>query len=428
MIGRALVTHADSRFGRWAAEALVPLAGEIVTMSGGGNALDWEAIESGFDVIVHAPPALESATAETVMLSAWLALKHSHRLMAAAGGGTLVTLCPRGDDQPELEAALYGHRLSATAALLDAIKIDLRPRANRLVFDPAVREDQFKAALALLADERSVFMTGTELTLASRPDHPAATARLDGKTILVTGATSGIGRATAIEIGRQRGFVAVGGRKLDLAEETLTMVRDAGGDGMVASLDVTDEAAWARACEAIVDARGALDGLVNNAGESRNRPIADLAAEDLNFLLGINYRGTLLGMRQCLAPIAARGGAILNISSVAGIRAAPGGSAYGGSKASVVGLSLAWAAAHRDTAIRINAVQPGLIWSDSVADSLGEEGARNFRAWIEPKTPIGRVGVPEDVAQPVAFLLSDAAAAISGQAISVSGGLEHNIP
>jgi 3-oxoacyl-[acyl-carrier protein] reductase len=271
-------------------------------------------------------------------------------------------------------------------------------------------------------------MTGAELMLTSSPEQPPASERLDGKTVLVTGATSGIGRATAIEIGRLGGFVAIGGRKLDLAEETLALVRAAGGDGAVVPLDVTDEAAWERARTDIVATYGGLDGLVNNAGESRNRPIAELGLSDLRFLLDVNYRGTLLGMRACLEPIASRNGAILNISSVAGIRAVSGGSAYGGSKASVVGLSLGFAAANRDKTIRINAVQPGLIWSDSVADSLGEDGARAFRTMIEPKTPIGRVGVPEDVAKPLAFLLSDAAAPILGQAISVSGGLEFNVP
>ncbi len=429
MIQHALVTNADSRFGRWTVDLLAQLVGRLTVLSEGSDEADWEKLNGPFDLIVHCPhPGLKAAGANDILLSSWLALKHAQRLMAPAGGGILVTQCLAGEDAPELEAALYGHRLSATAALLDAIKVGLRPRANRLLFDTRVREDQFKSALEMLVDDRSAFMTGAELALASSTRQPPASARLDGKTILVTGATSGIGRATAIEIGRLGGFAAIGGRKLDLAEETLALVRAAGGDGMVVPLDVTDEAAWARACGHIIAARGRLDGLVNNAGEARNKPIAELAAADLTFLLDINYRGTLLGMRQCLDPIAAQGGAILNIASVAGIRAAPGGSAYGGSKASVIGLSLGFAAAHRDLGVRINAVQPGLIWSDSVADSLGEEGARNFRAWIEPKTPIGRVGTPDDVAKPLGFLLSDAAAPITGQAISVSGGLEHNLP
>lgn len=455
-IRHALITNGDSVFGRWAVELLAPHV-DLLTVAVRGRAdnaellalpnvvlveadcsdpAGWTMLASSeaagagaIDLMVHCPhPALEKAAADESMMSSWLALQHAHPFMAAAGGGTLITQCLTGRFMPELEAALYGHRLSATAALLDAIKIGLRPRANRLIFAVDVREDQFKAALSLLSDERSTFMTGAELALDSRPDQPPASARLDSKAILVTGATSGIGRATSIEIGRLGGWVAVGGRKLDLAEETLALVRAAGGDGMVVPLDVTDPTAWQQACATIIAARGGIDGLVNNAGESKNRPIAELAAEDLRFLLDINYRGTLLGMNQCIDPIAARGGAILNISSVAGIRAAPGGSAYGGSKASVIGLSLGFAAVHAGKRIRINAVQPGLIWSDSVADSLGEEGARQFRAMIEPKTPIGRVGVPEDVAKPVAFLLSDAAAGISGQAISISGGLEFNLP
>jgi NAD(P)-dependent dehydrogenase (short-subunit alcohol dehydrogenase family) len=96
----------------------------------------------------------------------------------------------------------------------------------------------------------------------------------------------------------------------------------------------------------------------------------------------------------------------------------------------MIGLSRGYAAAFAagGKAVRVNSIQPGLIWSDSVADSLGDEGARQFRAMVEPKTPLGRVGQPEEVGMVIAYLLSDAAAPINGQAISVSGGLELGWP
>ncbi|WP_157812542.1 SDR family NAD(P)-dependent oxidoreductase [Novosphingobium kunmingense] len=273
-------------------------------------------------------------------------------------------------------------------------------------------------------------MSGAELSLAAGTAPESAQPDLAGKAILVTGATSGIGRSVAIEIGRQGGFAFVGGRKLDLAEETLTLVRAAGGDGLVVPLDVTSAAAWREAAERIKSVRGLLHGLVNNAGEAKNAPIEQLDEDDLAVLSAINIRGVRLGMDAMETLLAQGRGCVINIASVAGVRAGPGGSAYSATKAAMVGLSRGYAAAYARAAnpIRVNSVQPGLIWSASVADSLGEDGARRFRAMIEPKTPLGRVGLPEEVAGPVAFLLSDAAAAITGQAINVSGGLELGWP
>jgi NAD(P)-dependent dehydrogenase (short-subunit alcohol dehydrogenase family) len=275
-------------------------------------------------------------------------------------------------------------------------------------------------------------MTGAEIALGGGgPERFDQATDLSGKVALVTGATSGIGRASAVEIGARGGFVAIGGRKLDLAEETLAMVRAAGGDGMVTPLDVTDPAAWREGVDAVLKAKGALHGLVNNAGESKNQRIDELPAETVAFLLRINYAGALLGMRAALPALeASGGGAVVNIASVAGVRAGPGGSGYGASKAALIGASRSWdgALAGRSPRIRVNALQPGFIWSPSVADSLGEDGAQKFRAFIEPKTPLGRVGRPEEIASVIAYLLSDVAGPIRGQAINVSGGLELNFP
>jgi len=126
----------------------------------------------------------------------------------------------------------------------------------------------------------------------------------------------------------------------------------------------------------------------------------------------------------------AGGGAIVNVSSVAGIRGGPGGSAYSATKAAVVGYSLSrgLALAADTPRIRVNALQPGLIWSDSVADSMGKAAAEAFRAKIEPRTPLGRVTTPAEVAEPICYLLSEAAAPVTGQAIHVSGGLELHFP
>ncbi|TZG29235.1 SDR family NAD(P)-dependent oxidoreductase [Sphingomonas montanisoli] len=455
----ALLSNAGTRFGLIAAELLAgrrdrliltvdrdcdaglrdtlgALAGAEIIEADCAVEADWDRIaaligDDAIDLQVHCPPAaLGDVKAEVALHSAWLAARNANRLMR--GQGTLLvqylTVEP-GKPAPELDAGANAFTLALSGALLDATKAGLTLRSNRLGFPASADPAHVRAATELLIDDRSRFMTGAVITLDGRGATGAASPRLEGKTILITGATSGIGRETAIEMGRLGAFVAVGGRKQPLAQETLDLVRAAGGDGMTVSLDVTSKDAWTAAIAAVIAARGAIHGLINNAGEQKNRTIAELAQADLQFLTDINYRGMRTGMDEALHPIAASGGgAIINIASVAGIRAGYGASAYGGSKAAMIGLSLAYARDFASTGVRVNALQPGFIWSDSVADSMGAEGAAAFRAMIEPRTPLGRVGAPDDVAGMIAFLLSDAAAAISGQAITVSGGLELTFP
>lgn len=384
-------------------------------------------------VVLCAPPVGSHGTA--AIRTQWLALRCALRLVREGQGGIYLSqqLAPILA-MPERAAVLEASRRSMDAGIIDGIALGVRLRANRLVIDEEAAPGAIAEAVRFLCDPRSSFLCGAEIALDAAAS--AGEATLAGRTVLITGATSGLGRASAIAAGRLGAFVAVGGRKVDLAQETLGMVREAGGDGMVVPLDVTQQEGWRGAIAAIERQAGALHGLVNNAGESVNRRIDQLDPATLNFLLAVNYTGTVLGINAAL-PLMRRsgGGAVINISSVAGIRAGPGGSAYSAAKAAVVGLSRAWAAQLAQECpvpatgrVRVNAVQPGLIWSDSVAASLGEAGAAAFRAKIEPQTPLGRVTHPAEVAEPVCWLLSDAAAPVTGQAIAVSGGLELTFP
>lgn len=438
MSGTAIVVNQGSTLGSRAAAALSAAGWAVVDLPGGGEA-EWDALlarlqadGTEIQLIVTAPPAdAPSDDPDAAIGTAWRGAKYALPLFAERGDGILLTLAfspEPGGALPGSDAAAESIRLLTAAALLDAGKAGIRLRSNRIYCALDTAPDAIEEAVRMFADDRGRFMAGAEISLSAAAG--PACPNLAGKTILVTGATSGIGRAAAIEIGRQGGWVAVGGRKIDLAEETLAQVRAAGGDGIVVRLDVTDPAAWADAARQIGDMRGALHGLVNNAGEARNRPIGELSSDDLAFLTGINCRGVRLGIDAMTPLLAKEGGAVLNIASVAGLRAGPGGSAYSASKAAMVGLSRGFAAQFAATAtpVRVNSLLPGLIWSDSVADSLGEDGARAFRAMIEPKTPLGRVGVPEEVASVIAWLLSDAATGVSGQTIIVSGGLELCFP
>lgn len=442
MSGNVVIVNAGSKLGSLAASALEQAGWRVIALAGGTDS-GWQTMLARLaargeiiDALVTAPagdgPNDES---EATVATAWRGAKYALDLFAGLGHGTLLTLgfAPaKAGAAPGSDASAEAIRLMTAAALLDARDAGIRLRSNRLFcadeLGSAAAQDAVAEAVRFLVDERSRFMTGSELTLVRSP--LPVRADLAGQAFLVTGATSGIGRATAVEIARRGGWVGIGGRKPVPAQETLDMVRAAGGDGMVVTLDVTDPAGWRDAASAIGKARGALHGLVNNAGEALNRPIAALDSGQLGFLMEINCRAVQHGIEAMTGLLKAERGSILNIGSVAGMRAGPGGSAYSASKAAMIGLTRGHAArfSAEGAGIRANCLLPGFIWSDSVADSLGEEGARAFRAMIEPKTPLGRVGTPDDVASVIAYLLSDAAAGISGQTITVSGGLELNFP
>lgn len=437
--GVALVANPLSALGRTAIDALHGAGWQVIAMEGdAAEAATWDSLDNVLagigrpvDLLATALPDGDGLDDPSPMIrAAWLGAKHALPLFATQGTGILLTLGrlpTEAGAAPVAMATMESIRMMCGSALLDAHAAGIRLRSNRLFCAAQAKPESIAQALLMLTDERSAFMAGTELRLS---DAHAGAADLAGKSVLVTGATSGIGRTMAITMGRLGAWVGVAGRQMPLAEETLALVREAGGDGMIVPLDVTDQAGWAKAAGMIAAERGTLNGLVNNAGRTLNRPIANLSIDDLNSVLEISCGGVRLGMQAMTDLLATGRGAVVNISSVGGIRSLAGGSAYSAAKAAVIGLSRGYATKWEasGTPIRVNTLQPGLIWSGSVARSMGDEGANYFRAMIEPKTPLGRVGTPEEVAAVAAFLLSDAAAAVNGQSINVSGGLELCFP
>jgi 3-oxoacyl-[acyl-carrier protein] reductase len=238
-----------------------------------------------------------------------------------------------------------------------------------------------------------------------------AFASLEGKKALVTGGSRGIGRAIALELADAGASVTVGYRSgKDEAEE---VAKEAGGQALRADVSSAEEAAR------LVEEAGELDVLVNNAGLTRDGLIARMPDEDWRDVLETNLSSVFYTSRAVArAMMKRRSGAIVNISSVVGLRGNPGQTNYSASKAGIIGFTKALARELGSRGVRANVVAPGYIKS-----RLTNEISEEMRALMLQNTPLGRLGDPEDVAGAVRFLCSDAAAYITGEVLLVDGGL-----
>lgn len=242
--------------------------------------------------------------------------------------------------------------------------------------------------------------------------------RVAGKVILITGAGRGQGEAHARLLAREGAEVIVTDIRTEQVEAVAT---DIGPSAWHHRLDVSDHASWTELFARIEERHGRLDGLVNNAGIA---VLADLGATDLALFqrtVAINQTGTYLGM-QFATDLMRRsgGGSIVNISSIAGIKADPMFLAYTGTKWAVRGMSRAAArdlAGHR---IRVNVVMPGIIDTPMLTDAVPGLDVAGFGA---ANTPLGRSGMPGDIASAVLFLLSDDSSFVTGAELAVDGGI-----
>lgn len=244
----------------------------------------------------------------------------------------------------------------------------------------------------------------------------SATGLLAGEVALVTGGGSGIGRATCHRLAAHGASVAV----LDIdGTAAASVAADIGGRGY--GVDVTDLGAFAAAVDAATAALSAPSILVNNAGGSTLTHLADYTAEDWDRLVRLNLGGVFHGIKL-VAPrmVAAGRGSIVNTASISGVRPAAGEGPYAAAKAGVAALT-ATAALEYAPAVRVNAVSPGAIHT-GLTDPLlsGIAGARQW--WVD-KTPLRRIGTPEDVADVVVFLCSRLARFVTGQNLVVDGGM-----
>ena len=236
--------------------------------------------------------------------------------------------------------------------------------------------------------------------------------RLEGKVAMVTGAASGIGRATAETLAREGASVMCADLNVAGARETAEAIGAAGGKAAVVELDVTDEPAVQAALQTTVDELGALHILVNDAGISGR-------TSDYDAVIAVNLNGVFYCLEHG-APIIEQhgGGAIVSLSSIMGL---VGGSSpgYTASKHGVLGLTRSYALSYADRGVRVNCVNPGYIETPMTAAMLADEDRRSQSIELHP---IGRLGVPQDVANAILFLASDDASFITGVALPVDGG------
>ena len=250
--------------------------------------------------------------------------------------------------------------------------------------------------------------------------------RLDGKVAIITGATGGIGAATAklfLELGAKVMLVARSADKLAELKARLGSPGDV--EGSIS--DATDEAGMAAAVAATLDRFGGLDILIANAGtEGVLKPIEALSVEEFEDTMRTNVTGVWLAMKHCVAPLKARGGgSIVALSSIAGCIGAPGMSPYIASKHAVYGLVKTGALELGPSNIRVNAVGPGPIDNrmiDSLQNQLSPDDPSAMRAGMEASIPMHRYGTNEEVAHLLAFLASDASSYCNGAIYLIDGG------
>jgi 3-oxoacyl-[acyl-carrier protein] reductase len=243
---------------------------------------------------------------------------------------------------------------------------------------------------------------------------------MSGKYTIVTGGSRGIGRAIVEEFSRRGSAVAIADINEERAKSTAREISEINGNQVIGvKADVSDHESAKEMVKQVVDTFGKVDILINNAGVTRDNLIIRISEEDWDIVLDVNLKGAFNCSQAVIRPMMKqRYGRIVNISSVSGLAGQAGQTNYSASKAGLIGFTKALAREVASRKITVNAVAPGFIPTALTVDLPDE-----FKEWAMNLTPAGRMGEPEEVAYAVAFLASDEAAYITGQVLSVDGGM-----
>ena len=243
---------------------------------------------------------------------------------------------------------------------------------------------------------------------------------LEGKVALVTGASRGIGAAIANRLAMAGAKVAINyNTSAEAAAAVMRSIDEAGGTAMLVEGDVSRQSDAENAVKRVVDNWGAIDILVNNAGINRDRLLLRMKPEDFDAVLDVNLRGAFLCTRYVMPHlIKKRHGRVINMSSVVGLSGNPGQANYAAAKAGLVGFTKAVAREVASRNVTVNALAPGYITTGMVEDLSDEK-----RKQILDRIPMGRFGSAEEVAETVVFLSGDGAGYITGQVITIDGGM-----
>ena len=242
---------------------------------------------------------------------------------------------------------------------------------------------------------------------------------LEGKVAVVTGAGRGIGKAIAVRLAGEGAGVACCGRTLANVEATVAEIAGSGGKAAAYAVDVVDSKQVSETCEKILKDFGRVDVLVNNAGVTRDQLLMRMSEEDWDAVLDTNLKGAFNFTKSLTRSfLKQRSGRIINISSIIGLTGNAGQTNYAASKAGLIGFTKSVARELASRGITANAVAPGFIVTD-MTQALGAEAQEALKSRIA----LGRLGTADDVAKAVLFLASDLASYVTGQVITVDGGL-----
>ena len=249
--------------------------------------------------------------------------------------------------------------------------------------------------------------------------------QLDGKSAVITGAATGIGRTTALLFAREGAQVVVGDLNEEEARRTVESIETEGGEARFVRTDVSRAGDVKALMEEAAGFMGGIDIIVNNAGAQRSGLVTEFEESDWDLLMAVNPKSCFFGAKYGVPYLRERGGgSIVNMASLAGLKGGPGMTAYSASKGAIVAFTTALAAELAPDRIRVNCMCPGWIdtpFNQPAIDFMG--GRTNQDEVVEQSVPLGRQGSPEEIAPGILFLASDASSYMTGQAMSIDGGV-----